>query len=114
MVWLGFTSVKNAKTRYGYDTAVVFYSSKSKNRYDWDFNLFKILKQSKAGVLYCGKAKIRHSWGMAGNFSCSKSKNKIRLGVSAGNRYFGELFVSTSEIFNLIGRLGTRPSFYEV
>ena len=30
MVWLGFTSVKNAKIKYGYGTAAVFIVQKAK------------------------------------------------------------------------------------
>ena len=29
---------------------------KAKIRYDWDFNVFKMLKRGKDGVSYCGKS----------------------------------------------------------
>ena len=37
-IWLGSSIVQKAKIRYG-----------------WDFNVFKMLQQDMAGVLYCGK-----------------------------------------------------------
>ena len=33
-----------------------FIVQKAKVRYDWDFNLFQMLKKVMAEVLYCGKS----------------------------------------------------------
>ena len=57
-----------------------FIVQKAKVREDWGFNLFQMLKQCMAGVVYSGKSsnKVRLRYG--------KNKDKVRLGIySIGN-----------------------------